>query len=151
MGFHLRAICLTDDTAEIAVEKGNEHDFKKSLIQKVTWLVMISYTLLMFKPVMPVIIDVLAHTFWEQQHMLVVHEVNGKFHLHNELVNASHQSDKHSQNGKAETQEYMPVAAKQFLLPATKLTYRTINYLIFSCYYPFPAIDIALLPPRSIV
>ena len=149
MGFHLRAICLTDDTADIAVEKSGVRDTRKQLMRKMTWLVMISYTLLMFKPVMPVVMDALAHTFWEQQHMLVVHEVNGKFHLHNELVNSSRQSDKHAQNTKIEIQEYMPVAAKQFSALVTTFTYRVIQYSSFSCYYPFPATEIALLPPEA--
>jgi hypothetical protein len=103
----------------------------------------------MFKPVMPVVMDVLAHTFWEQQHMLVVHEVNGQFHVHNELISVSHPSekDKESAAAKFQVEECIPVTAV-FYYQCLHNALQKQAYRLHTCVYPssFPEIDAP--PPK---
>jgi hypothetical protein len=40
----------------------------------------------LIKPVMPIVNDVLAHTFYKMQHLASVHLENGKYHVHSELA-----------------------------------------------------------------
>ena len=49
------------------------------------------------KPIVVVVEDVLAHTFWKMQHMATVHFENGHYHLHNELSDISEKENKNSQ------------------------------------------------------
>ncbi len=46
----------------------------------------------MCKPVLPLVNDILAHTFWKTEHIITVHHENGKDHLHYELKKASDQN-----------------------------------------------------------
>jgi hypothetical protein len=69
----------------------------------------------MFKPAMPLVADALAHTFWEQQHLMAVHEVHGQFHIHTELSKAAHQSDSEKSNElKYEIVQYVHVTPSVF-------------------------------------
>ncbi|MEO5944131.1 MAG: hypothetical protein ABIP30_01585 [Ferruginibacter sp.] len=38
---------------------------------------------------MPYISDVVAHVFWYSQHMATVHYLDGKFHVHTEVMEAA--------------------------------------------------------------
>jgi hypothetical protein len=122
---------------------------KEVVMKRLTWIVLFSYTLLMFRPVMPVVMDVLAHTFWEQQHLLVVHEVNGKFHVHNELVNISHESgkDKQANTAKYQMQECIPVSSL-LVHSSLKKTIIEDTYPAYHCFYPFSSFDSDSPPPK---
>jgi hypothetical protein len=41
---------------------------------------------MLVKPFFPIILDLLAHTFWYSQHMATVHYEHGKFHVHYEYM-----------------------------------------------------------------
>lgn len=43
------------------------------------------YAFGLVKPVLPLVKDVLAHTFFKSSHMATVHYENGRYHLHMEL------------------------------------------------------------------
>ncbi len=122
---------------------------KDVLMKKLTWIVFFAYALLMFKPVLPVVLDAFAHTFWEQQHMLVVHEVNGKFHVHNELVNAVQQSekDKKSVSGKFQVEECIAVALLVVCI-ALMPRYSINRYAVLNYFFPFCSCDLEAPPPR---
>jgi len=60
--------------------------WQSALLRKTSLVLLIAYALLLIRPAMPLFADAVAHTFCEQQHMLVVHEVHGKFHVHQEAV-----------------------------------------------------------------
>ena len=40
----------------------------------------------MLKPVLPYVSDKIAHVFWYAQHMATVHYLDGKFHVHKEMM-----------------------------------------------------------------
>ena len=42
--------------------------------------------IVMFKPVLPFIVDGISHTFFYTQHMATVHYENGKYHVHYEAA-----------------------------------------------------------------
>ncbi len=52
----------------------------------ILYILIVSYSTLMLKPVLPYVSDAFAHAFWYSQHMATVHYVNGKFHLHKEVM-----------------------------------------------------------------
>ncbi|HZE82902.1 MAG TPA: hypothetical protein VE035_01275 [Puia sp.] len=55
---------------------------KKALL----YLLMFSYSTMLIRPVMPSVLDLIAHTFWYSQHMATVHFENGKYHVHYEYM-----------------------------------------------------------------
>ncbi|MBL0358773.1 MAG: hypothetical protein IPP72_18740 [Chitinophagaceae bacterium] len=55
----------------------------------ILYIVMFTYAASIFKPVMPFIADVLAHTFIKGKHLATIHVENGKSHVHWEIINAS--------------------------------------------------------------
>ena len=83
--------------------------------------------------------------------MLTVHEVNGKFHVHNELVNASHQSDKDKQSSAAKgiIDEYLPVKPVKIAQLLITNFSELKTYLAYSCFYPSSSSDLDVPPPRA--
>lgn len=55
------------------------------IVSMMSWVLLVAYALFILKPVVPVIVDKLAHTFWLNFHVAVVHVENGKEHVHYEL------------------------------------------------------------------
>ncbi len=51
------------------------------------YIVLLSYSMVMLKPVSPYLSDTVAHIFNYTQHMATVHYENGKYHVHKEMVN----------------------------------------------------------------
>ena len=106
------------------------------------------YVLSMFQFAVPILSDMIAHTFWEQRHILTVHEVDGKFHMHQELAKSIHQSDKQqSQENKCEIPQY--IAAKLFVLNDLSHHSFISIYRIYSFYYPDLRQDIDSPPPQQ--
>jgi hypothetical protein len=92
---------------------------RKKLQKDLARLTLFAYVLLVFNPVMPLIADKMAHTFWLEYHLVTVHHVYGDGHLHLEMVNnAKHAgTEKTSGNTKSSTNEYVhvvPDAGYQF-------------------------------------
>ncbi|MGZ4033872.1 MAG: hypothetical protein ACXVP4_03330 [Bacteroidia bacterium] len=44
------------------------------------------YAFGLIKPIMPIVNDVIAHTFYKMEHLATVHFENGKYHVHAELA-----------------------------------------------------------------
>ncbi|HTF05970.1 MAG TPA: hypothetical protein VK826_18200 [Bacteroidia bacterium] len=57
-------------------------------------LLLVCYAFALFKPVAPVIADMLAHTFWESNHVATVHYENGGYHMHIEVKDANADAEK---------------------------------------------------------
>jgi hypothetical protein len=117
---------------------------KAVMMAKLAKFILFFYIFLMFKPVMPVFADTLAHIFWEHKHMIEVHEVHGKFHIHNDLAKAGHPADSERSNElKIQVEEYInvipgifkPVLSSQhlssylsYITPCTISLYTQVNY-----------------------
>jgi hypothetical protein len=50
------------------------------------YIILLSYAVVMLKPVLPYINDVISHTFFYAHHMATVHYANGKYHVHYEIA-----------------------------------------------------------------
>ena len=61
-------------------------------------ILLLSYTVVMVKPVLPYISDFAAHTFFYAQHMATVHYQNGKFHVHREIIDNAKKNDPAKEN-----------------------------------------------------
>lgn len=79
-------------------------------MKAVARVLIVAYGLFLLKPVMPIIVDALAHTFWRSVHVAVVHRVNGKEHVHYELRKAAADLEKdkagHKQSNSVEQDIY---------------------------------------------
>jgi len=128
---------------------GGGETCRKKLMRDVTGLVLLSYTLFVFNPIMPIFADIVAHMFWEKEHLMTVHKFHGKSHVHFDLLNASKQADKDKSSGnfKNSSEDYV------------HLIYNTVynfssTYVVTNSYYlpvisyPTSHLDIDYPPPR---
>lgn len=53
------------------------------------YLLIFSYTMIMFKLALPYLSDFISHTFWYAKHIATVHYENGKYHVHHEVIEDS--------------------------------------------------------------
>jgi hypothetical protein len=67
------------------------------------------YITAMCKPVLPLVNDILAHTFWKTQHIITVHHENGKDHLHYELKKISDQNNEDADSSAPKSAESVSV------------------------------------------
>ncbi len=67
-------------------------------------IILLSYTVVMLKPVLPYVSDLVNHVFFYTQHMATVHYENGKYHVHKEIVDNAK---------KAASQKEIPAAKKE--------------------------------------
>lgn len=51
------------------------------------------YAFGLIKPVLPLVKDILAHTFFKTSHMATVHYENGRYHLHVELSDEAQKNE----------------------------------------------------------
>ncbi len=94
------------------------------------YITLLSYAVVMFKPVLPYINDVISHTFFYAHHMATVHYENGKYHVHYEVARdiKDEKSDKStSSNLKKDnlTNEYLVPSSSQnnFIIADLATTY----------------------------
>ena len=66
------------------------------------YYLLIFYTLALCKPVLPLLQDGLAHSFWQTEHLSTVHSHHGMHHAAEEMAEAAHDenNDKHPAPGK---------------------------------------------------
>ena len=114
-------------------------------------LVMVCYFLLTLKPVMPIIMDVLAHAFWENVHLATVHVVNGKEHVHYELRRAANGLDKEKAGGKYREENDAPahLAAVPFTVSAPVIIYGLRQYPAVTFYFPSAFGKMEERPPKA--
>ncbi len=68
----------------------------KHIKQAIICALVCVYSFALLKPVMPVVNDLFAHTFYKMQHLATVHYENGKHHLHVELSSETDQKKEDS-------------------------------------------------------
>ncbi len=84
----------------------------------VTRTLIIAYAIFLLKPVMPIIMDALAHAFYRSVHIAVVHRVHGKEHVHYELRKAAAESE----NSGLEQKHKLILADEVYTLPVPQTT-----------------------------
>lgn len=61
------------------------------MMGKASRFILFFYIISLLRPAVPMVTDFIAHTFYEQEHIMMVHEVKGQFHIHDEIgKNLSH-------------------------------------------------------------
>jgi hypothetical protein len=76
-------------------------------------IVLLSYTVVILKPVLPYVSDLVNHVFFYTQHMATVHIENGKMHVHKEIV------------------DHAKKTASQKEIPASKKENTTVDHISF--------------------
>ena len=64
----------------------------------ITYLLLFVFSILLLKPAMPYVTDVLAHSFSYANHMATIHFENGKYHVHKEAVDVAKNSNQEKNN-----------------------------------------------------
>ena len=62
----------------------------------VIYIFLLAYSVFLLKPLLPYVADACAHAFWYSSHMATVHYVNGKFHVHKEVMEESKKTNNNS-------------------------------------------------------
>lgn len=113
-------------------------------------MLLLSYLVILVKPILPHVSDFLAHAFWKYEHIATVHQENGTSHVHYELEKAAEkdQSDNPIPILKADafdTPHVMLQQAYDFSLQAVVLNHHSI----FSVFYPGISLKGHYQPPRA--
>lgn len=66
--------------------------------RQVATLLLVCYSALLLRPLLPVLEDFTAHIFWNSEHMATVHYENGKYHVHVEIAKAEENSSNSSKS-----------------------------------------------------
>ena len=93
------------------------------------YLLLFSYTSVMFKPVMPYVSDIIAHAFWYSHHMATVHYENGKYHVHNEVSKEAKNNNQENPNT-----DRKDAPANEHLAVVTKYDYSTYKIITRPAY-----------------
>lgn len=105
----------------------------------------------MFKPVLPVLYDKVAHLCWEYEHLQVVHQHNGIYHVDQDLRDMSDKNEKESTNGsyKFEVSDYLHVISSNTIYDfAMALTVKK-NFPLSSIYFPIAHRETDYPPPKA--
>jgi len=111
-------------------------------------MMLLVYVFALIKPIMPIINDVLAHTFFEKTHLATIHYENGKYHMHLELQDEVKKTDtKHVPVFSINDVLYAHVKTNKVLLQPFFYTISEINspYINVSTDVNIPT---PLLPPE---
>ena len=116
-----------------------------------TRLVMISYALLMLKPVMPILLDNMAHSLWAKQHYRVVHKHGGEEHVHFELQKIAKEDEQEKGQTRHESQtEISPhIAVSAPAITVVNRFYPRHVYAAYACRYPVVYTTPDYPPPRA--
>ncbi|MBI3719536.1 MAG: hypothetical protein HY252_13210 [Sphingobacteriales bacterium] len=117
--------------------------------QAAVYYLFLIYIMAMCKPILPLVNDMLAHTFYEAEHIATVHQQYGKNHLHNDLKEASKEN---SNNNTAIVKASEPVSVHIFYEGSTlSRPFLMIEHSFF--YLPktllTPEEDIITPPPQA--
>ncbi len=125
--------------------------FKKKVMGDLAWLVIFCYTLLIFNPILPIATDIVAHTFWEKEHIMTVHQENGKFHVHWDLVRNAKQSekDKNAAGAKSGSEDHLfePVCFSFEIINELPIV---LSYPRYTTHCPEVQADSHYRPPRVV-
>jgi len=123
---------------------------KRKLMQDLSYIVLFSYALFIFSPLIPVVSDIIAHTFWKKEHLQTAHHKYGSNHVSLEIVKAEKRagSENATHNPKNNLEDYSHTFAAnvQLHFPAEQILNRA--YSLFRCANLTSWQDIDYPPPR---
>ena len=74
----------------------------------IAYYLVLLYITVMFKPLIPIVSDVLSHTFSKAIHIATVHAVYGSHHLEKELLNSSSDNASSSHQNTVNAEDPVP-------------------------------------------
>ncbi len=98
----------------------------------------------------PIFADLMAHTFWEKEHLAAEHKLHGNDHLYNELTSTAKQTDKDksANNTKSDSDEYVHLVSKTEYYFSNSYVVRPQAYNSLQFHYPDSHPDNDYPPPR---
>lgn len=114
------------------------------------YLLLFSYATVLLKPVLPLLGDAVAHTFWRMEHISSTHFENGKYHVHFELLQSAKKTDDGNSNPRIEV-----FATPHIITNINCYNFfadchvQCIPYTIWQSYLPFPYLQSNYPPPKA--
>jgi hypothetical protein len=114
------------------------------------YYLLLIYLFALCKPVMPLLQDAIAHTFFEHQHLVTVHKDGGSTHVMKEVGNLAH-SDTPINSDTLKLYDDVPLHLAVSLQLDLHLSHQLLVHSSHSPDYFFPVVSLAiqLLPPRA--
>ncbi|MBS1617802.1 MAG: hypothetical protein JST76_04755 [Bacteroidetes bacterium] len=129
-----------------SVRRSCQRREKALMMGKLSKFILFFYVLSLLRPAVPMVADLVAHTFYEQEHIMMVHEVKGRFHIHDEIgKNLSHSEQEKGNVNSVDVVEYCH-ASIVHLPPAPSVCSSSIHIAAIPCY-PSHQMDILSPPP----
>jgi len=139
-----------NESGERAPSVAGSRSLKGILMQDLSYVVLFSYTFFILAPVMPLVADLVAHTFWEKDHLSTAHHLYGNNHVSREVQKAENQTGKETgSNGqKAGMDDLVHRPESNLIYDLKPSIALTQTFIIFnaSCAVAYPDIDYP--PPR---
>lgn len=88
------------------------------------------YVLVQLRPLLPVLQDVVAHTFFKMQHMATIHFENGSYHLHTDLKTINDDEKANNKTTEKSSSEKLNETNNQQLLTQINFNFKTNSSLI---------------------
>jgi hypothetical protein len=123
--------------------------WRSVFIRKIACIVLCAYALMLFKPVLPLFADAMAHTFNENRHLMVVHEEHGSFHVHYETVKATGSSGKEQSKNTGKItvdDDLFTIAELAYSFPLLGMNVSPAD--IYSCHCSSPCPFMIYPPPK---
>ncbi len=86
--------------------------------------------LVQLRPLLPVLQDVVAHTFFKMQHMATIHFENGNYHLHTDLKTINDDEKATNKTTQKSSSEKLSETNNQQLLTQINFNFKTNSSLI---------------------
>ena len=137
-------------SGEDAPASPGARSLKRRLVQDLSYLVLVAYAFFIVAPVVPLVADVVAHTFWEKEHLSTAHHQFGEDHVSFELMKAEKQTDKESTTNsqKAGLDDLVHRAESDVIFNLLPVTATKRSYSLFNFSFPVSCSDIDYPPPR---
>lgn len=123
---------------------------KKRLMQDFSVLMLISYVFYIFSPYLPIAADIIAHTFWKEEHLQAAHYMHGGNHVGIEIIKLEKRTGRESANStqKDELESLSHISGVDILLdfPTERIIERV--YALLNIFTPTIYCDIDYPPPK---
>lgn len=116
----------------------------------VAYYLLIIYVLATCKPVLPVVADVLAHTFWETSHIEGVHHDHGSHHLEIEISKAEKHEHGSANNVILKYSETVSLHLAAIMIDHFVFSTRDAQYLPIVSYNLYTTVLEGNYPPPKI-
>ncbi len=139
------------NTLEVKPLANSPLSTKQNFFKDIAILTLLSYLLFSFNTCIPLFTDLLAHTFWEKEHLAIEHKLHGKNHTGLEIVKISNETakEKATGNSKINTKDCNHILAFTIKICTTITITETSIYSFYQRQYSAQPINKDYPPPRA--